>query len=263
MTEVSDVLRDRMQTAGGLQRMLTLSVGVHLALVAALLFAPGGLLKRADQSRTVMTISLGGGGDLPQSGGLTPMGGRPVQTQTPPEEIAKREAVRPPAAKTPEMTVPLPNAKPVKPVPGPQVKQAPDEARGRTPTKGAQTSPGSAVAETGVRGQGFGLSTGGGAGSGSSLDIIGDFCCPEYLATMIVRIRAAWDQNQGATGQTLVKYTIQRDGSIINAETERGSGTTSLDRAALRAVLQTKTLPPLPDAFSNPTLTVHLNFQYQ
>src|SRR4029077_21254742 len=104
-------------------------------------------------------------------------------------------------------------------------------------------SAGSTVADTGVRGQGFGLSTGGGAGSGSSLDIIGDFCCPEYLATMIVRIRAAWDQNQGATGQTLVKYTIQRDGSILSSSVERESGTGTLDRAALRAVLQTKTLP--------------------
>jgi TonB family protein len=264
MSEVSDVLRDRMQTPGGLQRMVTVSVAVHLACAAALLFAPGGLLKRASEpSRTVMTISLGGGGELPQNGGLTPMGGRPVQTQTPPEEIAKREAVRPPAAKTPEMTVPLPNAKPIKAARSPSVKQAPDEARGRTPTRGAQPTAGSTVADTGVRGQGFGLSTGGGAGSGSSLDITGDFCCPEYLATMIVRIRAAWNQNQGAAGQTLVKYTIQRDGSIVNASVERPSGTAPLDLAALRAVLVTKTLPPLPEAFPNPTLTVHLNFQYQ
>ena len=263
MSEVSDVLRDRMQTPDGLSSMLTVSVAAHLGLAAALVFASGGLLKRADPSRTVMTISLGGGGDLPQSGGLTPIGGAPVQTQTPPEEPVKREPVRPPAAKTPEMTMPLPNMKPVKAAPASPVKQAPDEARGRTPTRGAQTTAGSTVVDTGVRGQGFGLSTGGGAGSGSSLDIVGDFCCPEYIATMIVRIRSVWNQNQGAAGQTLVRFTIQRDGSIINASIKRESGTSTLDLAALRAVLQTKTLPPLPDAFSNPTLTVNLNFQYQ
>jgi TonB family protein len=264
MTDVSDVLRDRMQTPAGLQRMLSLSVAVHLALVAALVFAPGGLLKRAaDPTRTVMTISLSGSGDGPDVGGMTMMGGRPVQTQAPPEALAKPEPVRPPAAKTPEMTMPLPDAKPVKATRTPAVKQAPDEARGRTPTRGAQTSEGSAIAETGVRGQGFGLSTGGGAGSGSSLDILGDFCCPEYLATMIVRIRQAWTQNQGAVGQTLVKFTIQRDGRLTDAEIERPSGTTTLDLAALRAVLTTKQLPPLPGAFPNPTLTVHLNFQYQ
>ena len=260
--DVTDVLRDRMQTPAGLQRMISVSVAAHLALAAALIFARGGLLTRHDVPPTLMTISLSGSAG-PENGGMTALGGRPVQAVTPPEEASKREAARPPAAKTPEMTVPLPNAKPVKATPGPTVKQAPDEARGRTPTKGAQPAFGSAIADTGVRGQGFGLSTGGGAGSGSSLDITGDFCCPEYLATMTMRIRSAWNQNQGAAGTSLIKFTIQRDGQIVNASIERGSGTVTLDTAALRAVLTTKTLPPLPDAFPNPTLTVHLNFQYQ
>jgi TonB family protein len=61
----------------------------------------------------------------------------------------------------------------------------------------------------------------------------------------------------------LIKFTIKRDGSIVDAVIERQSGTTTLDTAALRAVLNTRTLPPLPDAFPNPTLPVHLNFQYQ
>lgn len=263
MTDVTDVLRDRMQTPAGLQRMLTVSVSVHLALAAVLLFAPNGLLKRrAEVPPTAMTISLGGGGDGPENGGMTTMGGRPVQTAVPPEDLAKREAVRPPAAKTPEMTVPLPNSKPVKAAPATSVKQAPDEARGRTPTRGAQTTAGSTVADTGVRGQGFGLSTGGGPGSGSSLDVA-DFCCPDYIAIMVTRIRSAWDQRQGAAGNAYVKFTIQRDGKLTNVELERSSGTTPLDLAAMRAVLTTRTLPPLPDAFPNPTLTVKLQFEYK
>jgi TonB family protein len=261
MTDVTDVLRDRMQPPAGLQRMLTVSGGVHVVLAAALMFAPNGLLKRAaDPSRTVMTITLGGGGDGPENGGLTTMGGRPVQTQVPPEDLAKREAIRPPAVKAPEMT--MPNAKPVKAAPAPAVKQAPDDARGRTPKRGAQTSPGSTVADTGIRGQGFGLSTGGGAGSGSSLDVA-DFCCPDYVAIMVTRIRSAWDQRQGAVGNAYVKFTIQRDGKLTNVELERSSGTTPLDLAAMRAVLTTRTLPPLPDAFPNATLPVHLNFEYK
>jgi TonB family protein len=263
MSDVTDVLRDRMQTPGGLQRMLTLSVGVHLTVAAALLFAPNGLLKRRSETPpTVMTISLGGGGEGPENGGMTTMGGRPVQTAVPPEDVAKREAVRPPAAKAPEMTVPLPNSKPVKASPSTAVKQAPDEARGRTPTKGAQTAAGSTVADTGIRGQGFGLSTGGGPGSGSTLDVA-DFCCPDYIAIMVTRIRSAWDQRQGAVGNAYVKFTIQRDGKLTNVELERSSGTTPLDLAAMRAVLTTRTLPPLPDAFPNPTLTVKLQFEYK
>jgi TonB family protein len=263
MTDVTDVLRDRLQAPAGLQRMLSVSIAAHLALAAVLLFMPNGLLKRrAEVPPLVMTISLSGGGVGPENGGMTTMGGRPVQTAVPPEDLARREAVRPPAAKTPEMTVPLPNSKPVKAAPAATVRQAPDDARGRTPTRGAQTSAGSTVADTGVRGQGFGLSTGGGLGSGSSLDVA-DFCCPEYIAIMVTRIRATWNQSQGAAGQTLVKFTIQRDGTIVNADIERASGTTPLDIAALRAVRATRTLPPLPDAFPNPTLTVHLNFEYK
>jgi len=263
MTEVSDILRDRMQTPAGLRRMISASVSAHLLLAAVLIFGPGGILKqRSAANRTVMTISLSGAGQGPDVGGLTPMSGRPVQRQAPPEELAKREPVRPPAAKAPEMTMPLPNARPTRSTPAPAVKQAPEEARGRTPTRGAQTSEGNAVADTRVRGQGFGLSTGGGVGTGSSLDVA-DFCCPEYIATMVVRIRQAWQMNQGTTGQTLVKFTIQRDGSLTDALIEKPSGTSTLDLAALRAVMSTRTLQPLPDAFPNPTLTVHLNFQYQ
>jgi periplasmic protein TonB len=260
--DVTDILRDRMQTPAGLQKMISVSVAVHLALAAALILARGGLM-RHDAPPTLMTISLSGSAG-PENGGMTALGGRPVQAVTPPEDAAKREAVRAPAAKAPEMTMPLPNAKTVKTTPAPSVKQAPDEARGRTPTRGKEPAFGSAIADTGVRGQGFGLSTGGGAGSGSTLEITGDFCCPEYLATMITRIRAAWNQNQnGARGTSLIRFTIQRDGTISGATVFQPSGTTTLDTAALRAVLATRTLPPLPDAYPNPTLTMRLSFLYQ
>jgi len=194
---------------------------------------------------------------------MTKMGGQPVQVQRPPEEAPKREAVRPPAAKVPEMVLPTKApTKPSKASPAPDVKQAPDQSRGRTPTRGAQVTPGTTIADTGIRGQGFGLSTGGGPGSGSTLDVA-DFCCPEYIVTMLARIKSAWQANQGATGQVMVKFTIERDGRISNYDVETRSGSSVLDMAALRAVVLTKTtLPPLPAQFPNPTLTVHLNFRY-
>ena len=113
-----------------------------------------------------MTISLGGGNDGPANGGMTSIGGRAVQDVKPPDEPKRPEAVRPPAAAVPEMTVPLPNKTPTKSPPPPKVAQAPDQARGRTPTRGAETRDGSALAETGARGQGFGLSSASGVGSG-------------------------------------------------------------------------------------------------
>lgn len=260
--EVTDILRDRMHTPAGLQKMISLSIAVHLAVAALVIVGRGGLFPRHDVPPTLMTISISGSAG-PENGGMTALGGRPVQAVTPPDEPPKREAVRAPAAKTPEMTMPLPNARTVKATSSPSVKQAPDEARGRTPTKGKEPAFGSAIADTGVRGQGFGLSTGGGAGSGSSLEITGDFCCPEYIAVMQARIRAAWNQDQGARGTSLIRFTIQRDGRITDPTIFQPSGIATLDNAALRAVLSTRTLPPLPDAFTNPTLTMRLSFEYK
>lgn len=256
--DVTDVLRDRMHEPAGLQSMTAVSIAVHTVLVGFVLFGPGRWLEHnVPTPPTVMTITLGGGSG-PQTGGMTSIGGRPIQTETPPEEAAKRESVRPPAAKVPEMTLPTPNARTVK---APNVRQAPDEARGRTPTRGPQVSEGSAIAETRARGQGFGLSSGG-AGLGSTLDVA-NFCCPEYIALMIDLIRRSWSEKAEVSGQTTIKFTIQRDGRITEPALEKSSGYTALDLTAQRAVTITRQLPPLPEAFSNPTLTVHLNFQYQ
>ena len=236
--DVTDVLRDRMDQPAGLQRMAAVSALVHGAVLAMFVLAPGNLLPaRTTATRSVMTISLGEGTPGPVNGGITNIGGRPVQVEKPAD--APKEAVRPPAAKAPEMTIPVRGAKPVRSSTT-TVKQAPDEARGRTPTKGAEPTPGTSIAETGVRGEGFGLSTGGGAGSGSRLDISGDFCCPDYLILMVEKIRGNWNQKVDAVGETIVTFTIQRDGRLTNFTTERSSGYPGLDLNALRAVAYTR-----------------------
>jgi TonB family protein len=275
--------------------MVSLSVLVHATAIAVLLFAPGGWLTRSTAAPpTVMTITLSGGNG-PANGGMTAMGGRPVQAAAAAPAVVKRaaEPVRVPAVKTPQMTVPTPVTPikaapapvkaaptvaksepapaPVKaaatvaknePAPAPVVQPAPEEAKGRVPTTGPQPTTGSTIADTGTRGQGFGLSTGGGPGAGSTLDVA-DFCCPDYLVLMTERIKSAWTQHQGVGGQTVVKFTIQRDGRLTDPIVERQSGYPALDIAALRAVVVAKQLPPLPGAFPNPSLTVHLNFAYQ
>ncbi len=72
----------------GLQHMVAVSILAHVAILGVLLLAPGGWWPHtADEPKTVMTISLGGGGGGPQNGGMTTMGGRPVQAVRPPEEV--------------------------------------------------------------------------------------------------------------------------------------------------------------------------------
>src|SRR5580704_18442834 len=108
---VTDILRDRMQEPAGLRTMVTVSITVHALAVVALLVSPGQWFGRREPEapREIMTITLGGGTG-PANGGMTAMGGRPVQAETPPE-VKRPEPVRPPAAKAPEMVVPLPNAR--------------------------------------------------------------------------------------------------------------------------------------------------------
>lgn len=272
--EVSDVLRDRLRPPAGLERMAAVSIVAHTLLLAAVFLMPEGWFSTGRSlPRPVMTISLSGGNSGPDNGGATSIGGRAVQT-TETEPPKRPEAVRPPAAKTPESTMPVPlnrpvpkaspAAAPVRPKPPtPEVTKAPDDARGRTPTKGAEVQEGSALAETGARGQGFGLSTSSGSGTGSTLDIVGEFCCPEYLVLMTERIKTNWNQRAEVPGTVVVKYTIQRDGTIVDASVERSSGYVALDISSLRAVVGTRQLPPLPAPFPNSTLTVHLNFQYR
>ena len=258
--DVTDILRGRMQEPGGLQKMVSASLLLHGVLIVGLLLAPRGfLMKGADAPRAVMTITLSSGGNGPANGGLTAIGGRPIQVQTP--EDTKRDPARPPAVKAPAMTVPLPNAKPVKPSAAPV--KAPDDARGRTPTRGAEARPGTAVVETGTRGMGFGLSPGGGPGTGSSLEGTGDFCCPDYIYLMIESIRRSWNQQAAVAASVMIKFTIDREGTITEDSVEKTSGQYELDQSARTAVRITRKLPPLPAQYTNPTLIVHLNFEYK
>jgi TonB family protein len=111
-----------------------------------------------------------------------------------------------------------------------------------------------------ARGQGFGLSSGGG-GTGSVLHTA-NFCCPVYIALMIDAIKRNWDQNQLAGGFTVIKYTIHRVGRITDIQLERSCGYPALDYMAQRSLQLTRQLQPLPGLFTEPSLTVSLTFEY-
>jgi TonB family protein len=258
MEAVTELLVQRTRGAEGLNRMVLVSIGVHAIVAFAVLFMPSGGFE--DRSpKTVMTISLGGAPG-PRNGGMTPMGGRPIQA--PPTEAPTRTAPTAPAPKMPEMTVPEPKARPAPKTPV-QNPWDTKESRSTTPVRAPQLpTPGNTVADTGARGVGFGLTTGGG-GTGGYLDV-GNFCCPEYLNTMLQLIQRNWNSQQQVTGQTLMKFTIQRDGRLIDVQVEQSSGYQALDLTAQRALALTRQVPPLPAQYTeNDHLTIHLYFRYQ
>src|SRR5262245_7585748 len=99
-----------MQEPEGLRLTALVSLLFHALVAAGLVFGPVRWFTHAPvQEKPVMTITLGGAGTGPRSGGLTAIGGRPVQTTEPP---LKAEPIRAPAAKIPEMTTPKVMPKP-------------------------------------------------------------------------------------------------------------------------------------------------------
>lgn len=255
MDAVSEVLIARAPKDDGLSSMLGASAMAHIALVAAFVFLPAWWFgAKIEQPETIMQISLGGPIG-PTDGGVATMGGRTIQEAVP-VEAKKPEPVRPPSAKAPEMVEPT-KAPPKKVTP---TKVEAKDPKSNRPTRGAEVQKGTSIAETGARGQGFGLSSGMG-GEGGFLEVA-DFCCPEYLALMRNAILANWSSRQGAEGRTHMRFVIQKDGRIVDITVQRSSGYEVMDSFARRALLLTK-LPPLPAAYGEPALAVHLYFDYQ
>jgi hypothetical protein len=150
MDAVTEVISGRAQAQDSMQSMLGASVLAHVVLVGLVFFAPAGPSARPPD--VVMTISLGGPVG-PNVGGITQMGGRPVQAIA--ETKRAIEPVRPPAARAPEMI------EPKKTAPKKSEAKVQTEAKtpsSRTPTKGDEPRPGSAAsAWQNARGQGSGF----------------------------------------------------------------------------------------------------------
>jgi len=251
---VTDIIVARSREPEGLKTMIVWSIAGHIALAVLALVVGGPRLDTAP--RQVMTISLSGAPG-PKTGGQTQIGGQAVQAPAVPQEPVK-PVPPPPAPKAPAMSLPNPKSPP-----RPQPKQAPPEATAKNVSTGEVPREGNTRVDTRVRGTGFGLSSAGSNSTGSSVTLdVSDFCCNEYLDQMVVAIRRNWDQNQGVVGSTTMMFTILRNGTIQAPQVEKSSGFAVLDSAAMRA-LQLSRLPPLPTAFENPTLTVHLRFDFQ
>ena len=259
---VSDILVERSHDPEGISRMVLLSFLGHAVLLAALVVLPPRWHSSAPDE-TPMMITINSGGSGPDTGGLTPISGRPVQEVSPAD--AKPAAIAPPAPKVPEMVMPEPKARPSPKTPPKRVERPVDKSAARKPTTGPEVKAGDARADTGGEPIPFGGLTrpsGGGASSTMAMTDYADFCCPGYLNQMVDLIKRNWNQNQGAAGQVQIKFTIQRDGTIRDVQVAKPSAISLLDLEAQRAVLKTQTLPPLPREFTPNTLTVTVIFDY-
>jgi TonB family protein len=253
MDAVSEVLIARAPKRDAMTSMVGASVLAHVGMFMAFVFLPAWWFgAKQEVPETIMMISLGGAPG-PNAGGAAALSSRTIQQVS--ETKRAIDPVRPPAAKTPEMIDPT-KAPPRKTTTNKVEAKDPKSSK---PTVGKEVQKGTAIAETGAKTPAFGLSSGGG-GDGGRLEVT-DFCCPEYLTTMSTLIRRNWNSQVGAVGRTHLRFVIQKDGRIVDITVEKSSGVETMDSYARRALMLTK-LPPLPTAFPDSALAVHLYFDY-
>lgn len=89
-----------------------------------------------------------------------------------------------------------------------------------------------------------------------------DFTYGYYVDQMLSMIQRNWIRPMVGSGvEATISYRIARDGRLAEVRVSRSSGINSFDLAALRAVQSSSPLPPLPRAFRDSWLGVHLIFR--
>lgn len=248
---VDQILAARSVDQAGLSRMLKWSFGVHFGVVLLAIVIPRDWLATDRTEPEVMTISLGAGAPGERTGGMSAAGARTVEQVEPPPPrpvpVTPATAPRPTSAGD-SVSLPTPPQAPPKPA-------APVQ---RPPTTGAQVQTGSSAAETGATQDAAGISFGGGGGTAM---VSANFCCPWYFEEMLARIQGIWRADlPGVRGNTVVEYTIRRDGTIVNQKVLQSSGFTG-DLEAQRSLRDVR-LSPIPQQVEENEIVVRLRFPY-
>jgi TonB family protein len=125
----------------------------------------------------------------------------------------------------------------------------PDEGRGTAGKEG--------------KGEGYEVSLGGGLGSAYVEG--GNFESSYYLDIAFGKIRGNFSNPLRQTTfpiRTTVYFKILKDGKIAEPVVEAPSGVAPFDQAALRAVISSDPLPPLPQEYKGEWLGIHLEFEF-
>ncbi len=165
----------------------------------------------------------------------------------------------PPKPAAPRIEPPKPE--PVKPV---QTKKAPEKDTvplspfGKSAKKGSENPQPPPRPVTGDQRPAMA-----GASPGVSAQLEGaDFPYTIYIERMKTLIGSHWFRPQiSGDAVTVIYFVIERDGTVRDVRTESRSGNDAFDRSAMRAVLETSPLPPLPFGYAGTYLGVHLTFR--
>jgi len=88
-----------------------------------------------------------------------------------------------------------------------------------------------------------------------------------YVASMRARISANWllatvSPNIVSAPRAYLAFEILRDGTVNNVQMTQSSGIPEVDRSALRAILASNPLPPLPPDYAGGSVNVQFYFDF-
>jgi protein TonB len=215
---------------------LSFAAALHLSIAVAFVVAATSKDRRTPPSRSV-AVRLMPAGRL--------AGPSPVEKPSAPP-VENRKILKPVDPEPPpsEKAVVLPSKDKKKPTPPPR----PAPPAPASPPVELPSGPGGAAEEHST---GSGATSGiGGLGLGAAGVEQGDFQYSYYIERMLVAISLQWVRpGQPPASPPVVRFVVQRDGTISDAAIFQSSGVPFADRAALRAVLSAAPLPPLPAEF--------------
>jgi len=223
--------------------VLATSAVAHVALLGALFFVRTGRTIMLPGPDVVQVALVGEPAPAPPPSPVV----RPTDTVTPDEEegvkIQKdRPKPKPVVKQQPKPEKPEPRlAQPAEPSPAPP---NPAPANARTPH--LDFAP-----------------VGEGVSGGVATDDP-NFEFAYYLQMVRTQIARNWTPPDGAAAnaKVVLHFRVARSGAISQLRLETGSGNGVFDQSALRAVMITQTLPPLPLGYAGADLGIHLGFEY-
>ncbi len=129
----------------------------------------------------------------------------------------------------------------------------------RTATQTQASAPAAPSTQAGTGGP---VGMGGNVGVGGATFDQPDFTYSYYVERMLVTIGMNWFKPADSVPiSPMIRFRIERDGTVTDPQVERSSGLPFVDKAALRAVMASSPLPPLPQEFKGRFLGVHLIFE--
>ncbi len=244
---VTEILAERRRGSGrrGLAMALASAALLHALALVALVYRPGRDHPAPRQFTPIRIVPL------------QALGGRPASRPAPPRPEPKpREEPRPPEP---------PPAKPAKTLP---VPEKPTQQPAVKPPEKAPASPAAAKPSPQADPEGTAAQAGNVAGNAAGTSAFGatriegldpEFTYDYYVDRMLALISAQW-QRPSTEGEVraVVRFAVQKNGTIANLEIEETSGFSSFDLAALRAVRNASPLPRLPVSYRKDALTVTL-----